>query len=59
MSLALCLLVILLLFPFPTLLFLVTIIIGTISNKVTNLTALEAVALSLRLVLLGMLLATL
>jgi hypothetical protein len=39
-------------------LILVTIIIGTISNKVTNLTTLEAGALSLCLALVGMLLAT-
>jgi hypothetical protein len=49
----------LLLFPLSALsLFLVTIIIGTVSNKVTNLTTLEAGALSLRLALVGMLLAT-
>jgi hypothetical protein len=39
-------------------LILVTIIIGTISNKVTNLTTLEAGALPLRLALVGVLLAT-
>jgi hypothetical protein len=57
--LALRLFVGLLLFPLPALsLFLVTIIIGTVSNEVTNLTTLEAGALSLRLALVGMLLAT-
>jgi hypothetical protein len=57
--LALSLLVNLLVLSFPILsLFLVTIIIGTVSNKVTNLTTLEAGALSLRLALFGMLLAT-
>jgi hypothetical protein len=55
--LALSLLVGLLLFPLLFLI-LVTIIIGTISNKVTNLTTLEAGAFSLRLSLVGMLLAT-
>ena len=56
--LALGLFVGLLLFPLSALpLFLVTIIIGTVSNKVTNLTTLEAGALSLRLALVGMLLA--
>ena len=45
MCLALRLLVVLLLFPLSTLLFLVTIIIGTICNKVTSLTAFEAGAL--------------
>src|SRR5688572_25115903 len=57
MCLALSLLVILLLFPL-LLLFLVTIIIGTISDKMTNLTTLEAGALSLCLAFVGMLLAT-
>jgi hypothetical protein len=58
--LAFCLLVNLLVLSLPILsLFLVTIIIGTVSNKVTNLTTLEAGALSLRLALFGMLLATL
>jgi hypothetical protein len=57
--LALSLLVNLLVLSLPILsLFLVTIIIGTVSNKVTNLTTLEAGALSLRLALVGMLLAT-
>jgi hypothetical protein len=55
--LALSLLVSLLLFPL-LLLFLITIIIGTISDKMTNLTTLEAGALSLRLAFVGMLLAT-
>jgi hypothetical protein len=55
--LSLSLLVSLLLFPL-LLLFLVTIIIGTISDKMTNLTTLEAGALSLRLAFVGMLLAT-
>jgi hypothetical protein len=41
MCLALGLLVILLLFPFVSL-FLVTLIIGAVSDKMTNLTALEA-----------------
>jgi hypothetical protein len=45
--------------PLPALfLSLVTIIIGTFSNKVTSLTTLEAGALSLCLALVGMLLAT-
>jgi hypothetical protein len=49
----------LLLFPLSALpLSLVTIIIGTVSNKVTNLTTLEAGALPLRLALVGVLLAT-
>jgi hypothetical protein len=39
-------------------LILVTIIIRTVSNKVTNLTTLEAGALPLRLALVGVLLAT-
>ena len=56
MCLALGLLVVLLLFPLVPL-FLVTIIIGTISDKMTNLTTLEAGALPLRLVLVGVLLA--
>jgi hypothetical protein len=57
--LALSLLVNLLVLSLPILsLFLVTIIIGTVSNKVTNLTTLEAGTLSLRLALVGMLLAT-
>jgi hypothetical protein len=56
--LALSLLVSLLLFPLVPL-FLVTIIIGTISDKMTNLTTFEALALSLCLVLVGMPLATL
>ena len=57
--LALSLLVNLLVLFLPILsLFLVTIIIGTVSNKVTNLTTLEAGALSLRLALVGILLAT-
>jgi hypothetical protein len=57
--LALSLLVNLLVLSLPILsLFLVTIIIGTVSNKVTNLTTLEAGALSLCLDLVGMLLAT-
>jgi hypothetical protein len=43
--------------PIPFL-FLVTFIIGTVSNKVTSLTTLEAGALSLCLALVGMLLAT-
>jgi hypothetical protein len=56
---ALSLLVNLLVLSLPILsLFLVTIIIGTVSNKVTNLTTLEAGALSLRLALVGMLLVT-
>jgi hypothetical protein len=55
--LSLSLLVSLLLFPL-LLLFLVTIIIGTISDKMTNLTTLEAGALSLRLAFVGMLIAT-
>jgi hypothetical protein len=59
MCLALCLLVGLLLFPlFALSLFLVTVIIGTVSNKMTNLTTLEAGALPLCLALVGMLLAT-
>jgi hypothetical protein len=59
-SLALCLLVGLLLFPLPAfLLFLVISVVGIISYKMTILTALEAGALPLRLVLVGMLLATL
>jgi hypothetical protein len=57
--LALRLLVGFLFLPLPALLLsLVTIIIGTVSNKVTSLTTLEAGALSLRLALVGMLLAT-
>jgi hypothetical protein len=57
--LTLSLLVNLLVLSLPILpLFLVTIIVGTVSNKVTNLTTLEAGALSLRLALFGMLLAT-
>jgi hypothetical protein len=57
--LALSLLVNILVLSLPILsLFLVTIIIGTVSNKVTNLTTLEAGVLSLRLALVGMLLAT-
>jgi hypothetical protein len=57
--LAFRLFVCLLLFSLSALsLFLVTIIIGTVSNKVTNLTTLEAGALSLRFALFGMLLAT-
>jgi hypothetical protein len=59
MCLALRLLVVLLLFPLSTLLFLVTIIIGTICDKMTNLITFEAGALPLRLVLVGVLLATL
>jgi hypothetical protein len=55
--LALRFLVSLLLFPLLFLI-LVTIIIRTVSNKMTNLTTLEAGALPLRLVLVGMLLAT-
>lgn len=55
--LALSLLVSLLLFPL-LLLFLITIIIGTINDKMTNLTTLEAGALSLRLDFVGMLLAS-
>ena len=52
--LALSLLVNLLVLSLPILsLFLVTIIIGTISNKVTNLTTLEAGALPHRLALVG------
>jgi hypothetical protein len=59
-SLALCLLVRLLFLPLPAFfLSLVTIIIRTISNKVNSLTTFEAGALSLRLALVGMLLATL
>ena len=57
MCLTLRFLVSLLLFPLLFLI-LVTIIIRTISNKVTNLTTLEAGALHLRLALVGMLLAT-
>jgi hypothetical protein len=57
--LALSLLVNLLVLSLPILsLFLVSIIIRTVSNKVTNLTTLEAGVLSLRLALDGMLLAT-
>jgi hypothetical protein len=59
MCLTLCLLVVLLLFPLSTLLFLVAIIIGTISDKMTNLTTFEAGALPLCLVLVGVFLATL
>jgi hypothetical protein len=57
--LALRLLVGLLFLPLPALfLSLVTIIIGTVSNKVTSLTALEAGSLSLCLVLVWVLLAS-
>jgi hypothetical protein len=52
--LALRFLVSLLLFPLLFLI-LVTIIIRTVSNKMTNLTTLEAGALPLRLALVGML----
>jgi hypothetical protein len=55
--LALSFLVSLLLFPLVPL-FLVTIIIGTVSDKMTNLTTFEALALPLRLGLVWMLLAT-
>jgi hypothetical protein len=59
MRLALCLLVGLLLLPLPALfLSLVTIIIGTVCNKVTSLTAFEAGALSPCFVLVGVLLAS-
>jgi hypothetical protein len=58
--LALCLLVGLLLLPLPTfLLFLVISIVGTICYKMTILTTFKAGAFSLRLALVGMLLATL
>ena len=57
MCLALSLLVVLFLFPLLSLI-LVTVIIGTISNKMTNLATLEAGALSLCLAFVGMLLAT-
>ena len=54
------LLVNLLVLSFPILsLFLVTIIIGTISDKMTNLTTFEAGALSLCFILVGVLLASL
>ena len=55
--LALRFLVSLLLFPLLFLI-LVTVIIGTISNKMANLTTLEAGVLPLRLALVGVLLAT-
>ena len=57
MCLALCLLIVLLLPLVP--LILVTIIVETVSNKMTKLTTFEAGALPLRLVLVGVLLATL
>jgi hypothetical protein len=59
MRLALCLPVVLLFLLLPTLfLSLVTIIIGTICNKVTSLTAFKVGALSLCFVLVGVLLAS-
>jgi hypothetical protein len=57
--LALCLPVVLLYLLLPTLvLYLVTIIIRTICNKVTSLTAFKAGALSLYFILVGVLLAS-